>query len=126
MDRLELFAEVVLALVAVDLVSYAVFDAPLEGGDFDLGREVNGHVLQTAQGIGDLEKSLSARHIGQKLGRKEVGQVAGIGCAVHHVLDFDRQCASRLAKAMGEVLDVGYQGSRLGGGRLGFVERLGD
>ena len=36
-DGLELFAKVVLALVAVDLVSHTIFDAPLECGDFDLG-----------------------------------------------------------------------------------------
>ena len=48
MDRLELLAQVVLALVAVDLVAHPILDAPLEGGDFDLRREVNGDMLQPA------------------------------------------------------------------------------
>jgi hypothetical protein len=48
MDRFELFAQVVLALVAVDLVSHSVFDAPLKCGDFYLRREVYGDMLQTA------------------------------------------------------------------------------
>src|SRR5215207_590619 len=48
MDSLELFAEVVLALVAVNLISDAVFDAPFERRDFDLRREVNCDMLQTA------------------------------------------------------------------------------
>ena len=52
--------------------------------------------------------------------------MAWIRRAVHHVLDFDWQCASCLTEAMGEVLDMGYQGSCLGGRRLGFVERFGD
>ena len=51
--------------------------------------------------------------------------MAGIGRAVDHVLDFDGQCASRLGKAMGEVLNVGDEGPSLGRRRLGFVERFG-
>ena len=114
MDRLELFAEVVLALVAVDLVAHAVLDAPLERGDLDLRGEVDGDVLQTAQWIRDLEQRLAARNISQELGRQEIGQMAGIRSAVHHVLDFDRQCAASVGEAMGQILDVGDEGARLG------------
>ncbi len=126
MDRLELFAKVVLTLIAVDLITHAVLDAPLERGDIDLRGEMNGDVLQTAQWIRDLEQRLAARNIGQELGRQEIGQVAGIRCAVHHVLDFDRQRAARLGEAMGQVLDVGDEGARLGRRRFRFVERFGD
>ena len=126
MDRLELFAKVVLALVAVDLVAHAVLDAPLERGDVDLRGEMNGDVLQTAQGIRDLEQRLAARNIGQELGCQEIRQVAGIRCAMHHVLDFDRQGAASLGEAIGQVLDVGDEGPCLGRGCFGFVERLGN
>ena len=43
-----------------------------------------------------------------------------------HVLDFDRQGASRLSEAMGEVLDVGDEGPRLRRRRFRFVERFRD
>ena len=50
-DRLELLAQVVLALVLVDLVAHAVLDLPLERGDVDLAGEVDGDLLQPAQRI---------------------------------------------------------------------------
>ena len=81
-------------------------------------------MLQTAQRIRDLEQCLPARHIGQELGGKEIGQVAGIRRAMHHVLDFDRQRAARFGEAMGEVLDVGDEGPCLGRRRFGFFERF--
>ena len=99
-DRLELFAQVVLALVAVDLVAHAVLDAPLERGDVDLRGEVDGDVLQPAQGVRDLQQRLAARDVGQELGGEQIGQVAGIGGALDHVLHFDRQCAAGVGEAV--------------------------
>ena len=52
--------------------------------------------------------------------------MTGIGSAVHHVLDFDRQCASRVGEAMSKILNVGDEGPRLRRGRFWFVERFSD
>ena len=125
-DRLELLAQVVLALITVDLVAHAVLDAPLERGDLDLRGEVDCDVLEPAQRIRDLEQRLAARNIGQELGGQEIGEMTGIGSAVHHVLNFDRQCAARVGEAVGQILDVGDEGARLGRGRFRFVERFRD
>ena len=52
--------------------------------------------------------------------------MTGIGSAVHHVLDFDRQCAPRVGKAMSKILDVGDERTRLRRGRFWFVEWFSD
>ena len=46
--------------------------------------------------------------------------------AVDHVLDFDRQCAPRFGEAVGQILDVGDEGPRLGRWRFRFFERFPD
>ena len=109
MDRLQLLAQVVLALVAVDLVADAVLDAPLQNRDVDLRRQVHGHAFEPTQGIADLQERLPSRNICQELGCQEIGQVARVRCALHHVLDFYRQGAACIAVTVRQVLDVGNE-----------------
>jgi hypothetical protein len=45
---------------------------------------------------------------------------------VHHVLDFDRQCAPRLGEAMSKILDVGDECACLRSRRFRLVEWFSD
>jgi hypothetical protein len=60
------------------------------------------------------------------LGSQEIAQVTGIRGAVHHVLDFDRQCAPRLSEAISKILDVGDERPRLRRRRFRLVEWFSD
>ena len=52
--------------------------------------------------------------------------MTGIRSAVHHVLNFNRQCAASVGEAVSKILDVGNEGARLGRARFRFVKRFRD
>src|SRR5690606_16667418 len=104
-DHLELLAQVVLALVAVDLGAHALLDLLLELGHLDVGRELDREFFEAIDRVEVLEVLLAPVGLGDELGGDQVGQVAGIGGLEDHLHDLGIELVLDLAVALDQVMD---------------------
>ena len=114
-DRLQLLAQVILALVLVDLLSHPILDPALDRRRLDFGGEVEHHLLEPPHRINDLQQLLSTAHVLDQLRRQQVGEMPGIRRLLHHLQHILGQGAARVTELADQVLHHLDQHAGLGG-----------
>ena len=110
-DRLELLAQVILALIFLYLIAHPILDALLQCGDIEIALDQAGDADQPVVRIDLLEQFLALGGVLQELGRKQIGQMTGIAGALDHVKHFRGQLAARFRITAGQLSDMAHQGS---------------
>jgi hypothetical protein len=105
-DRLELFAQVVLALVLFDLVADAVLDALFERGNIEVALDETGNADEALVGLDLFEELLALGGVREKLGREQIGEMPGIARALDHVQHFVGELVAGFGVGAGELGDV--------------------
>ena len=62
--------------------------------------------MQTDEGIERLQQLLAQVDVVDDLGGEQVGEVAGVGCPLHHVEDFAGEDGAGFRELAGKFLDV--------------------
>lgn len=121
MDRLQLLAQVVLALVLVDLLADAVLDLLLQRQHVELAQQVDGQRLQPLDRVELLQRLLPLRQLADQLRRQQVGQLPHLLGGADHLQHLGGQLALQLAVLLGQVAHMRHQraGLRGRGARLG-------
>ena len=125
MDGLELFAQVVLALILLDLIADAVLDALLERGNVEITLDKSGHADQPFMWVDLFEQILALDRVRKELGREKVGEMAGIAGALDHVQYFVRELVSGFGVGAGQLSDVLHERPAFLDRRLDLGQLLG-